>query len=71
MQNSQISADYVYIALIPLINTELVSKVENKFISCFSLFTGMHFSVAVASVQQHVGHIKVGNCKLGIFGLTY
>ena len=25
---------------------------------------GMHFSVAVASVQQHVGHIKVRNFKL-------
>ena len=31
----------------------------------------MHFSVAVASVQQHVGHIKVGNAiKSGILRWT-
>ena len=30
-----------------------------------SFLLGMHFSVAVASVQQHVGHIKVRNFKLG------
>ena len=29
-----------------------------------SFLLGMHFSVAVASVQQHVGHIKVRNFKL-------
>ena len=69
MENYQISANHANLTLLPLIiNTELVSKEENKFISCFSLFTGMHFSVAVASVQQHVGHIKVGNPKLSILG---
>ena len=29
-----------------------------------SFLLGMHFSVAVASVQQHVGHIKVRNFNL-------
>ena len=69
MENYKISVNPANLTLLHLIiNTELVStKEENKFISCFSLFAGMHFSVAVASVQQHVGHIKVGNSKLGIF----
>ena len=39
-----------------LMNTDVKSNDKVDFF----FFTGMHFSVAVASVQQHVGHIKVG-----------
>jgi len=47
---------------------DFCQKKKKKF---DSFLLGMHFSVAVASVQQHVGHIKVRNFKGGILSKSW
>ena len=63
LKNIQISANQFikFRCIPPQDHWTFFQKKNNKY---DSFLLGMHFSVAVASVQQHVGHIKVRNFKL-------